>query len=88
MLLDAGSQLVAEGTWSCNQRMEMENIQMFYRGKGMTWNLTKSVDAPWHNGVIEALIKSTKRCLEIAIGASVIWPLLNYKPCSSKPLTC
>ena len=38
--------------------------------KGTTWVFNKSADAPWQNGCSEALIRSVKRSLGIAIGDS------------------
>ncbi|XP_063446979.1 uncharacterized protein LOC134726470 [Mytilus trossulus] len=74
MISDAGTQLVAAGkelkqvvhTW------DWDDIKTFGTSKGMQWNIIKSADAPWENGCSEALIKSVKKCLDVAIGDSVM----------------
>jgi hypothetical protein len=38
----------------------------------MEWEITKSKDAPWENGCSEALIKSVKKSLVLAVGQSII----------------
>ena len=44
------------------------------RGKGTEWKFSPA-DAPWYNGAVEALVKSTKRALHVAIGDNVLKPL-------------
>ncbi len=58
---------------------------------------TKSSDAPWQNGVSEALIKSVKRALNVSIGENMssfaglqtvlfeVANLLNERPIGLKP---
>ena len=68
MLSDAGTQLIAAGKelkdivheWDWNE------ICNFGKTKGMEWNPIKSADAPWENGCSEALIKSVKKCIDMA----------------------
>lgn len=62
----------------------------------MDWETTKSADAQWENGCSESLIRSTKICLEYAIGSAVmtfselqtalfeIGNLLNERPIGTK----
>jgi hypothetical protein len=38
----------------------------------MEWEITKSADAPWENSCSEALIKSVKTCLMLAVGQSIM----------------
>jgi hypothetical protein len=38
----------------------------------MEWKITKSADAPWENGCSEALIKSLKNSLVLAVGQSIM----------------
>ncbi|CAC5401371.1 unnamed protein product [Mytilus coruscus] len=45
---------------------------MFGNGNGMEWEFTKAADAPWENGCSEALIKSVKKSLSLAIGQSIM----------------
>ncbi|XP_071177843.1 uncharacterized protein [Mytilus edulis] len=74
MISDTGTQLVAAGkelkqvvhTW------DWDDIKTFGTSKGMQWNIIKSAHAPWGNGCSEALIKSVKKCLDVAIGDSVM----------------
>ncbi|XP_062586321.1 uncharacterized protein LOC134247947 [Saccostrea cucullata] len=58
MISDAGTQLVAAGK-------ELDKFEV-------EWNVIKSADAPWENGCSESLIKSVNRCLQIAVGDSIL----------------
>ncbi|XP_076032987.1 uncharacterized protein LOC143020451 [Oratosquilla oratoria] len=49
-------------------QLDWNDVCKFERDKGMKWQFTKSADAPWQNGVNEALIKSAKRSLKVMIG--------------------
>ena len=40
-------------------------------GKGTEWNFSPA-DAPWYNGAVEALVKSTKRALNVSVGETVL----------------
>ena len=51
---------------------------MFGKDNGMEWEITKSADAPWENGCSEALIKSVKKSLVLAVGQSIM-TFQNYK---------
>ena len=71
-------------------------IKMFGKDNGMEWELTKSADAPWENGCSEALIKSVKKSLVLAVGQSImtfselqtvmfeVANLLNERPIGTK----
>ena len=43
-------------------------------GKGTEWKFSPA-DAPWYNGAVEALVKSTKRALTVSIGDNILKPL-------------
>lgn len=58
IISDAGTLLVAAG----------KELKKF----DVEWNVIKSADAPWENGCSESLIKSVKRCLQIAVGDSIL----------------
>ena len=67
---DMGTQLTAASReigimiekWNTSQ------ISKFSLSQGTTWSFNKSADAPWQNGICEALIKSVKRLLMITVG--------------------
>ena len=40
-------------------------------GQGTEWNFSPA-DAPWYNGAVEALVKTTKRALNVSVGESVL----------------
>ena len=98
MISDAGTQLVAAGKElkAIVHSWEWDNIKKFGKQEGMDWETTKSADAPWENWCSEALIKSTKICMESAIGTSVmtfselqtvlfeVGNLLNERPIGTK----
>jgi hypothetical protein len=64
MYSDRGSNLVAAG----------KEIKEFCNNKGMKWEYLTPT-AAHQNGCAEALIKTTKRCIKLAIGKKVLWPL-------------
>ncbi|XP_068233668.1 uncharacterized protein [Palaemon carinicauda] len=91
---DLGSQLVA----ACKElRLDKSKLQKYGASGGTTWIFNKSADAPWQNGCSEALIKSVKRAVLIAIGDSKLTfgkmqtvlfevaDLLNSRPIGIKP---
>ncbi|XP_068247848.1 uncharacterized protein [Palaemon carinicauda] len=91
---DLGSQLVA----ACKElRLDKSKLQKYGASGGTTWIFYKSADAPWQNGCSEALIKSVKRAVLIAIGDSKltfgemktvlfeVGDLLNSTPIGIKP---
>ena len=53
--------------------LDWDKVQRFGRGKEfeIEWKFSPG-DAPWYNGVAEALIKSIKRALEASIGETVL----------------
>ena len=80
------------------QTWDVTEIMGFSANKSITWILfNKSADAPWQNGSSEALIRSVKRALTIAIGDSKLTfaelqtvlfktaNLLNDRPIGMKP---
>ncbi|CAC5404639.1 unnamed protein product [Mytilus coruscus] len=71
---DLGSQLVSASKElkEVIQNWHWDTIKMFGNGNGMEWEFTKAADAPWENGCSEALIKSVKKSLSLAIGQSIM----------------
>ncbi|KAK3881885.1 hypothetical protein Pcinc_013710 [Petrolisthes cinctipes] len=96
---DMGTQLTAAskeirnmmGKWNTSQ------ISTLSLNQGTTWSFNKSANAPWQNGICEALIKTVKRLLVIAVGECVlsfgelqtvlfeVANLLNERPIGLKP---
>ena len=54
-----------------------DELREFCAEKGMKWKFTTPA-APHHNGCAEALVKSCKKALEIAIGKQVLTPFELY----------
>ena len=54
------------------QEWNWARIGRFGKEKGVTWEFTKSADAPWQNGCSESLIRLTKRNLVSSIGCNVL----------------
>ena len=50
--------------------MDPQSLKQFGVTQGLQW-IFSSADAPWQNGVSEALIKSIKKAITIAIGENV-----------------
>lgn len=87
MYSDKGTQLISAS----------KKLDSIGKKEGVTWTFNKPSDAPWYNGASEALIKSVKRGLCIAIGKSVlnfgelqsalfgIANLMNERPIGVKP---
>ncbi|CAC5386337.1 unnamed protein product [Mytilus coruscus] len=71
---DLGSQLVSASKElkEVIQNWHWDTIKMFGNGNDMEWEFTKAADAPWENGCSEALIKSVKKSLSLAIGQSIM----------------
>ena len=69
---DSGTQLVAASKElkMIRQNWDESEVTTCTADKGTTWVFNKSADAPWQNGCSEALIRSVKRSLGIAIGDS------------------
>ena len=38
----------------------------------MEWEFSKSADAPWENGLSEAMIRLVKRALPLAVGSNIL----------------
>ena len=97
---DCGSQLNSfnKELQDVSSKLNMEEIQNCASqfGGEIVWKFT-AANAPWQNGVSEALIKSVKKSLTVAIGDSVltfsrlqttlfeISNLLNQRPIGIKP---
>lgn len=99
MYSDRGPQFVSaeKGIRQMFSELDLDTIHSFGRDQGMEWVFTKSADAPWQNGISEALIKSVKRSLNVSIGESKlsfaelqtvlfeVANLLNERPIGLKP---
>ena len=70
---DRGSQLVAANKElkAVVEDIDVETLKDFGTTNSIDWEFT-SADAPWQNACSEALIKSVKRSLNIAIGSQVL----------------
>lgn len=70
---DNGTQLTAanEELQAVTRAWNWEELREFGVTEGMQWEFT-SADAPWQNGCSEALIKSIKKALTVAIGDSIL----------------
>ena len=70
---DNGSQLVAasEELKKMVKNLDQTSLQDYGCVEGFQW-VFSSADAPWQNGVSEALIKSTKRAITAAISESIL----------------
>ena len=70
---DNGSQLVAshEELKDVVKGWSQEQLNEFGVMEGFKWEFT-SADAPWQNGISEALVKSVKRAMKAAIGDHVM----------------
>ena len=70
---DNGPQLVAvnEELKSVTKGWDWEELKAFGAIEGFQWEFT-TADAPWQNGVSEALVKSVKRAITAAIHESIL----------------
>ena len=70
---DKGTQLVAANKELSNitKNWDWNNLKGFCVTEGFEWIFT-STDAPWQNGVTEALIRSVKRAINASIGDSIL----------------
>ena len=70
---DTGSQLVAANKElkEFTKGLDKDRLLQFSNLQGLEWHFC-SPDAPWQNGTAEALIKSVKKSLSIAIGEQVL----------------
>ncbi|XP_063603426.1 uncharacterized protein LOC134779294 [Penaeus indicus] len=87
MYSDRGTQLISAS----------KKIESIGEKEGVTWIFNMPSDAPWYNGVSEALIKSVKRSICVSIGDSIltfgelqtalfcIANLMNERPIGLKP---
>jgi len=70
---DGGTQLVGASRELRDQieGLDWEKVYAYGHQQGVEWKFSPA-DAPWYNGTAEALVKSTKRALEAAVGESVL----------------
>ena len=70
---DNGPQLVSANNELINitKNFNQEQLQTFGVVEGFQWKFTPA-DAPWQNGISEALIKTVKRALTLAIGENTL----------------
>ena len=73
MWSDQGSQIAAADKESKEavDNWDRKSIVEFGAKHQIDWEFC-SPDAPWQNGAVEALIKSVKRCLKVAVGKQVL----------------
>ena len=95
---DRGSQLSASARelQQMVKGLNWEEIQRYSHQQGNTWSFSPA-DAPWHNGSTEALVKTTKRALNVTIGDQIftfselqtvmyeVAQLVNQRPIGRKP---
>ena len=70
---DGGTQLVGASRELREQtaKLDWEQIKAFGHEQGIEWKFSPG-DGPWYNGTAEALVKTTKRALNAAVGESVL----------------
>ena len=70
---DEGSQLVAANKMlkSINEAWNWDELKSYGAEKGIDW-IFSPPDAPWWNGCSEALIKSVKKAITVAVGYQVL----------------
>ena len=98
---DNGTQLVgaSKELKDIASSLDQDKISAFgIENGGVEWTFSPG-NAPWYNGATEALVKSTKRALNIAVGDSVLSfselqtammeaaQLVNQRPIGSTPTT-
>ena len=73
LLLDNGTQLKAanEELQKVLKTWDWDELNAFGSTKGMQWEFIPA-DAPWQNGISEALVKSVKKAMSIAIGENTL----------------
>ena len=98
MISDNGTQLVGaeRELREMIQGWDKKELKEYSAEKGMEWRFITPT-APHHNGCAEAMVKSTKRALKIAIGEQILTPfelltclfevsnLLNQRPIGRIP---
>ena len=79
---DPGSQLkkASEELQKIIKGLNREQIAEFGVNQGLEWKFSPA-DGPWQNGCSEALIKSVKRALSLAIGNNILTPLELQTAC-------
>ena len=97
---DNGPQLVSanEELRNMTKGWDMKKLEEFGVSEGLKWEFTPA-DAPWQNGISEALIKSVKRAITAAIGQNImifselqtvcfeVANLINERPIGRHPTT-
>ena len=97
---DPGTQLIGASRELREQikGLDWKRIHEFGHQKGFEWKFAPA-DASWYNGTAEALIKSTKRALDAAVGESILTfselqtcmmeaaQLVNQRPIGALPTT-
>ena len=97
---DNGPQLVSanEELRNMTKGWDMKKLEEFGMIEGLKWEFTPA-DAPWQNGISEALIKSVKRAITAAIGQNImifselqtvcfeVANLINERPIGRHPTT-
>ena len=70
---DCGSQLVAtdKELREMVRGFDQQRLIEFGAEKGINWHFSPP-DAPWYNGCVEALVKSVKKAIKVAIGDQVL----------------
>ena len=73
MISDNGSQLTTanEELKKVVAPWDWDKLAAFSATKGMEWKFLPA-DAPWQNGTSEALVKSVKKVIMVAVGESVM----------------
>lgn len=73
LLSDNGTQLTAanEELQKVYKAWDWDELAAFGATKGLQWEFIPA-DAPWQNGVSEALVKSVKKAIAAAIGESIM----------------
>ena len=73
LLSDNGTQLKAanEELQKVFKTWDWDELNAFGATKGMQWEFIPA-DAPWQNGISEALVKSVKKAMSIAIGENTL----------------
>ena len=73
LLSDNGTQLIAASKelTAITKTWDWKKIKEYGVMKGLQWIFTPA-DAPWQNGVTEALIRSVKRAIEFSVGENAL----------------
>jgi hypothetical protein len=70
---DCGSQLVAtdKELQALVKNFDKDKLIEFGAQKGISWHFSPP-DAPWYTGCVEALVKSVKKAIKVAVGDQVL----------------